>query len=73
MAMPAASIKSPEPYQRKRPGIDWNDYDPGQFYDEIISSPGNARGAARGLVSFIRKMTMKHLNSRQQAAVLAIQ
>jgi uncharacterized circularly permuted ATP-grasp superfamily protein len=71
--MATASIKSPEPYQRKRPGIDWNDYDPGNFYDEIISSPGNARSAARGLVSFIRNMTMRHLNSRQQAADLAIQ
>ena len=71
--MATAGIKSPAPYQRTRPGIDWGEYDPGDFYDEIISSPGNARAAARGLVSFVRKMTMKHLTSRQQAADLAIQ
>jgi uncharacterized circularly permuted ATP-grasp superfamily protein len=71
--MPKADISSPTPYTRSRPTIDWNDYDPGGFYDEIISSPGNARAASRGLVSFLRKQTMKHLISRQQAADLAIQ
>ncbi len=71
--MAAANIKSPAPYKRERRGVDWGDYDPGDFYDEIISSPGHARSAARGLVSFIRKMTMRHLISRQQAADLAIQ
>ena len=71
--MATARIKSPAPYQRSRPGIDWSEYDPGAFYDEIISSPGNARAAARGLVSFTRKMTVKGLVSRQQAADLAIQ
>ncbi len=69
----AAAIKAPAPYKRARPGIDWNAYDPGHFYDEIISSPGNARAAARGLVSYTRKMSIKHLLSRQQAADLAIQ
>ena len=69
----AARIKAPTPYKRARPGIDWSSYDSGDFYDEIISSPGNARAAARGLVSFTRKMTIKHLLSRQQAADLAIQ
>ena len=67
----AARIKAPTPYKRSRPGIDWSGYDPGEFYDEIISSPGNARAAARGLVSFTRKQTIKHLVSRQQAADLA--
>jgi len=71
--MAQAKIKSPAPYKRAKSGIDWGDYDPGNFYDEIISSPGNARAASRGLVSFIRKMSIKHLNSRQQAADLAIQ
>jgi len=71
--MSTAKIKSPMPYQRAKTGIDWSDYDPGAFYDEIISSPGNARAASRGLVSFIRNMSMKHLISRQQAADLAIQ
>ena len=69
--MATAAIKSPAPYQRSRPGIDWGDYDPGDFYDEIISSPGNARAAARSLVSFVRKMSMKHLASRQQREAVA--
>ena len=71
--MTRASITSPMPYKRARPGFDWSEYDPGDFYDEIISSPGNARAASRGLVSYIRKLTIKHLISRQQAADLAIQ
>ena len=71
--MNAATIKSPAPYRRAKPGFDWSEYDPGQFYDEIISSPGNARAASRGMVSFIRNMSMKSLVSRQQAADLAIQ
>ena len=71
--MNAATIKSPTPYRRAKPGFDWSEYDPGQFYDEIISSPGNARAASRGMVSFIRNMSMKSLVSRQQAADLAIQ
>lgn len=71
--MVKANISSPAPYKRARATIDWNDYDPGGFYDEIISSPGHARAASRGLVSFLRKQTIKHLVSRQQAADLAIQ
>ena len=71
--MATAGIKSPAPYRRAKPGFDWSDYEPGDFYDEIISSPGNARAASRGLVSFIRNMTLKTLASRQQAADLAIQ
>ncbi len=72
-AKKSPAIKAPTPYTRARPGIDWNSYDPGKFYDEIISSPGNARAAARGMVSYTRKMSIKHLLSRQQAADLAIQ
>ena len=71
--MANAGIKSPAPYRRTKPGIDWSNYQPGKFYDEIVSSPGNARAAARGLLAFTRKMTMKGLLSRQQAADLAIQ
>lgn len=73
MAQPR--IKAPQAYSRKTPRkvIDWADYDPGDFYDEIISSPGNARVAARGLVAFLRQQSMRHLVSRQQAAELAIQ
>jgi uncharacterized circularly permuted ATP-grasp superfamily protein len=73
--MPKTAIRAPQPYTRSRgrPNIDWNDYDPGNFYDEIISSPGHARAASRGLVSYLRKQSLKYLGSRQQAADLAIQ
>lgn len=73
--MAKAAITEPQPYARarKRSTIDWNDYDPGGFYDEIISSPGHARAASRGLISYLRKQTLKHLTSRQQAADLSIQ
>ena len=73
--MAEAKIKSPQPYTRARvrSTIDWTKYDPGEFYDEIISAPGRARPATRSLVAFMRKQTIKHLVSRQQAADLAIQ
>jgi uncharacterized circularly permuted ATP-grasp superfamily protein len=73
--MVQSSITSPQPYARKktRSTIDWNQYEPGEFYDEIISGSGRARPATRSLVAFIRKQTIKHLVSRQHAADLAIQ
>ena len=73
--MAQARIKSPAPYvrPRARSAIDWSQYDPGEFYDEIIASRGRARPATKSLVGFMRKQTIKHLISRQQAAELAIQ
>ena len=73
--MVQSGIKSPQPYARMkaRSTIDWNQYEPGEFYDEIISHSGRARPATRSLVAFIRKQTIKHLVSRQHAADLAIQ
>jgi uncharacterized circularly permuted ATP-grasp superfamily protein len=68
-------IRSPQPYTRarSRSTIDWTQYDPGEFYDEIINSSGRPRPATRGLVSFMRKHTVRQLVSRQHAADLAIQ
>jgi uncharacterized circularly permuted ATP-grasp superfamily protein len=54
------------------PTIDWNLYEPGPFYDELISTPGNARAAARGIVSYLRRFTKKRLTASQQAVDLAI-
>ena len=64
--MPQTAIRSPQPYKRarSRSTFDWSDYDPGEFYDEIISGSGRARPATRSLVEFIRKQTIKHLVSR---------
>jgi len=60
-------------FDNKGSTIDWSLYDPGQFHDELISTPGNARAAARGLVAYLRKFSEKRLTGRQQAADLAIQ
>lgn len=53
--------------------IDWSQYDPAGLYDELISSPGNARVAARGIIAYLRKFSEKRLSTRQDAANLAIQ
>jgi uncharacterized circularly permuted ATP-grasp superfamily protein len=58
--------------QQMDPGINWADYDPGRFYDELISSPGHARSAARGMVGYLRKFSEKRLLARQRAVDLAI-
>ncbi len=52
--------------------IDWKNYQPGEFYDELISSPGYARKPARQLVSYLKSMSLEDLKSRQDAADLAI-
>ena len=52
--------------------IDWKDYDPGRFYDELISSPGNPRAAARELCKRLRRLSDEELLERRDAAELAI-
>ena len=52
--------------------IDWNSYDPGELYDEMISSPGHPRQAARAIAAYLQKLTAKQLGRRQNAADLAI-
>jgi uncharacterized circularly permuted ATP-grasp superfamily protein len=52
--------------------VDWKSYNPGKFFDEIISSPGYGRKPARGLVSYLQSLKPGELNSRKSAAELAI-
>ncbi len=52
--------------------IDWNSYNPGNFYDEIISSPGYGRKPSRRLVSYLRSLKSGELSARKSAAELAI-
>lgn len=52
--------------------VDWSSYNPGDFYDEIISSPGYGRKPARGLVSYLRSLKQGELTHRKRAAELAI-
>lgn len=53
--------------------IDWSRYDPGEFYDELISTPGNPRMASRSLASYLGLLGDQQLNRRQRAAELAIE
>ncbi|MFT6055871.1 MAG: putative circularly permuted ATP-grasp superfamily protein, partial [Pseudohongiellaceae bacterium] len=52
--------------------VNWKTYNPGKFYDEIISSPGYARKPARGLASYLRSLTHEELLEKKTAADLAI-
>ena len=45
--------------------IDWKKYDPGEFYDELISTPGNPRTAARSLARYLGSLSEQQLNRRQ--------
>ncbi len=53
-------------------GIDWKQYNPGGFYDELISSPGYARAPARTLIKYLRSLSDQELQTRIEAAELAI-
>jgi uncharacterized circularly permuted ATP-grasp superfamily protein len=52
--------------------IDWKHYDPGEFYDELISTPGYPRAAARPLAAWLRSLSDEDLQSRKVDAELAI-
>jgi len=52
--------------------INWKTYDPDKFYDEIVSSPGNARAPARRLVSHLRSLTDEDIRDRRDSADVAI-
>jgi uncharacterized circularly permuted ATP-grasp superfamily protein len=52
--------------------IDWKKYNPGDFYDEMISTPGNPRVASRALANHLQSLSPNGLARRQRAADLAI-
>ncbi len=52
--------------------IELKDYDPGQFYDEMMARRNRARPLARELLGLFRKMDAGELSARQDAADLAI-
>jgi len=52
--------------------IDWKSYDPGEFYDELISTPGYARAPARNLTAWLRSLSQEELQIRKDDAELAI-
>ncbi len=52
--------------------VNWKSYNPGKFYDELISSPGYARKPSRKLASYLRSLTHEELLKKKTAAELAI-
>ncbi len=46
----------------------WKQYEPGQFYDEIISSPGNARKPAQKLLTYLKSLNDEEVASIKMAA-----
>jgi len=52
--------------------VDWKKYKPGKNYDEIISSPGHPRAAARRLTAYLRSLSDVELEEQRLAAELAI-
>ncbi len=52
--------------------VNWKSYNPGQFFDELISSPGYARKPARRLASYLRSLNQDDLLQKKTAAELAI-
>ncbi len=60
------------PLGRNRMCIDWNHYDPGSHFDELLAAPGQPRAAARGLAQYLRSLSDTDLADRKAAAELAI-
>ena len=50
----------------------WSQYESGQFFDEVMSSPGNARVCAKKLVSYFKSLNEEQVESRRMAAESAI-
>ncbi len=52
--------------------IDWRQYDPGAFHDEMIERPGVPRPPARRLAAYLASLGRKDLDEKKVAAQLAI-
>ncbi|HRQ48806.1 MAG TPA: circularly permuted type 2 ATP-grasp protein, partial [Rhodocyclaceae bacterium] len=52
--------------------IDWKTYDPSPFYDELTTSRGKPRPAARRLTDYLASLDDEEIRARKQAAELAI-
>ena len=52
--------------------IDWKKYHSNGFYDELISSPGNARLPAKKLVSYLHSLDLDEIQKRKSLADSAI-
>lgn len=52
--------------------INWKSYNPGKFYDELISSPGYPRKAARILTKYLSSLSHEELKERKASIEHAI-
>lgn len=52
--------------------INWNQYASNGFFDELMSSPGNARQPARKLVSYLKSLSEEDIALRKAAAEATI-
>ena len=52
--------------------INWREYDSGEFYDELISSPGHPRKVARHLAKYLASLSAEDIAERKLSAELAI-
>jgi uncharacterized circularly permuted ATP-grasp superfamily protein len=52
--------------------INWEAFEKQDFFDELITPKGNARGYARKLIAYLRKLDEGELEARQLGAELAI-
>ena len=52
--------------------IDWKSYHPGEFHDELISSPGHPRKIARPLARYLASLSDDELRHRQDSIHHAI-
>lgn len=67
---PASKTK---PSVRKSDRINFDSYDSGDFYDELITPGGSGRAPSRSLIAYLKKLTSNSLIGKQHAAELAIQ
>ena len=52
--------------------IDWNQYQPAGFYDELFAAPGQARPSAAELANYLASLGARELAERQSDAERAI-
>ncbi len=64
--------RKPPKTSTPRVRINWQTYEPGSFYDELISEPGEPRRASEGLAKYLQSLTPTQLARRQAASELAI-
>jgi uncharacterized circularly permuted ATP-grasp superfamily protein len=52
--------------------LDWNSYDPGRFYDELMAQANQPRAAGYAVTRYLRRLGFAELEARRAAADAAI-